>query len=573
MHGQWDGAADETGARLSRRQFVTGCGAVTAGAMLSQLWPSPAAAVECRGAPPEFPRAIALRRADFENWSKEIRVRGLWTATPRTATDVCVLADWARMHGWILRPRGAMHTWAPLTVAPDTGCERTLLVDTRQLNGVEIVSTGEVRAGAGVLVDDLLAEMERAGLGLTACPAIGGITLGGALAVGAHGSSLPAGRETPVPGAGYGSLSDLVLSVSAVVWSPPHGRHVLRAFDRGDPHCDALMVHLGRAFVTEVRLRAVPNYRLRCVSRVDVPAAELFGPPGSGGRTFGSLLERTGRVEAIWYPFTDKPWLKLWSISPIKPLSSRAVSGPYNYPFSDNLPDTVADLTNALVTGHPEVTPLFGQTSYAATAAGLAATASSDLWGWSKDTLLYIRATTLRVAEMGYGILCARPDVQWVLNSFIGEYARRLAEAARADSFPINMPLDVRVTGVDDATAVGLAPAHPPLLSALAPLRRRPEWDAIVWLNVLDLTGTRGAPGFKAGLEAWITRTFDGQRALGRAEWSKGWAYDDAGPWRPHLLGAIGAPYGHRPVTAMGILDRLDPHSVFHSPLIDAILG
>ena len=214
-----------------------------------------------------------------------------------------------------------------------------------------------------------------------------------------------------------------------------------------------------------------------------------------------------------------------------------------------------------------------GEASYTATAAGLVATASGDVWGWSKDVLLYIKATTLKVAEMGYGILCARRDVQWVLNTFTSEYTRRLADAARAGSFPINMPLDVRVTGVDDAHAVGVADARPPLLSALKPVRRRPEWDAVVWLNALDLTGTRDAPAFKAELEAWITRTFDGRRALARVEWSKGWAYDARGPWRSHLLGAAGAPYGRSRSTAASIFSRLDPHGVFRTPLIDHILG
>lgn len=575
MGGHQDPPADTGRDGVSRRQFVTTCGAVTAGAMVSQLWPAGAIGAGCRSTPPAFPRGIALAREGFENWSREIRVDGLWTATPRDASGVCVLADWARVHGWTVRPRGAMRSWAPLTVAPGSSCRRTLLVDTRHLNRVEIVSTrpAEVRAGAGVLVDDLLTEMERAGLGLTGYPPIGSITLGGALAVGGAGASLPARDEVPVPGAGYGSLSDLVLSLTAVAWSPRRGRHVLRTFDRDDPRCDALMVHLGRAFVTEVRLRAVASYRLRCVSRVDIPASELFAPAGSRGRTLARLVDQTGRAQAIWYPFTDKPWLKLWNVSPSRPGSSRAVNGPYNYPFSDNIPDSLGDLANAMVTGYEESTPIFGQAAYAATAAGLAATASSDIWGWSKDTLLHVRATTLRVAEMGYGVLCARGDIQWVVHNFAGEYARRLAGAARAGGYPINMPLDVRVTGVDNGAATGLADARPPLLSPLAPLRRRPDWDAVVWLHVLDLTGTRGAPEFKAGLEAWIRRTFDGRRALARAEWSKGWAYDATGPWRPRQLAAVGAPYGRRGPVAIRLLDRIDPHRVFRSPVIGRVLG
>jgi FAD/FMN-containing dehydrogenase len=393
---------------LSRREFVARTGAVAAGAMLPQLWLPPGAEAACGAAPPAFPTGISLRRSLFENWSKEIRVDDLWTATPRTAQEVCVLADWARAHRWTLRPRGAMHGWSPLVVGAAATCDDPiLLVDTTAyLNRVEIVSTspGEVRAEAGTLLEDLLARMQDAGLGFTATPCVGAITVGGALAIDGHGASIPAAGEAKRPGEGFGSMSDLVLSITAVVWSPRRARYVLRTLDRADPRCDALMVHLGRAFVTEVRLRAARNQRLRCVSRVDIPAAELFAAPGSRGRTFARLLDATGRAEAIWYPFTDAPWLKLWSVAPVKPASSRQVSAPYNYPFTDNVPDAVAEMADAILTGEPALAPAFGQILYDVTAAGLVATAATDIWGWSKDTLLYLKPTTLRVAELGYGV-------------------------------------------------------------------------------------------------------------------------------------------------------------------------
>ena len=42
-------------------------------------------------------------------------------------------------------------------------------------------------------------------------------------------------------------------------------------------------------------------------------------------------------MEAIWYPFTDAPWLKVWTVSPRRPPGARVVRAPYNYPFSDTL--------------------------------------------------------------------------------------------------------------------------------------------------------------------------------------------------------------------------------------------
>jgi FAD/FMN-containing dehydrogenase len=543
-------------------------GAAAATAMAARLWRPSGAVAACDLPPPKFPSDIPLARTRFENWSQEIAADGLWTAAPRSGEDVCRLADWARAAGWVLRPKGMMHTWAPLTVRAGAYCgDRVLLIDTTA--GLTRVSTAaaEVRAEAGALLDDVSQRMQAAGTGFTSVPAIGAVTIGGVLAIDGHGAALPAAGEQAPPGAGFGSLSDLVISITAAAWSPRRGRYVLETFPRTDPRCRALMVHLGRAFVTEVRLRAIPDQRLRCESLTDVPGAELFAAPGSTGRTFMSYLDAAGRVEAIWFPFTEAPWLKVWSVTPQKPASSREVSAPYNYPFSDRVPDELAAMARDIVTGDPELTPMFGRTMYNAAVAGLAVTDSSDIWGWSKDVQYYIRATTLRVAEFGYGVLCARADVQSVLHTVTSEYTRRLETEAAAGRYPVNMPLDVRVSGIDDGRAVGIQGARPPLLSALQPVRRRPDWDCVVWFNVLDLTGTVGAGKFKAGFEDWLRRAYGSDRGLARAEWSKGWAYGDAGPWRREGFAAVAAPYGSRRTIAARRLRSLDPHGVFRSPV------
>jgi hypothetical protein len=96
---------------------------------------------------------------------------------------------------------------------------------------------------------------------------------------------VPADGEVRPPGTTYGSLSNLVLRLTAVVWDPDAGAYVTRSFERTDPDCAALLTNLGRAFLTEVTLLAGPLARLRCVSRVDIAAAELFAAPGAGGRT------------------------------------------------------------------------------------------------------------------------------------------------------------------------------------------------------------------------------------------------------------------------------------------------
>jgi hypothetical protein len=175
------------------------------------------------------------------------------------------------------------------------------------------------------------------------------------------------------------------------------------------------LAHIGRAFLTEVSLQVGANYRLRCQSDVRISARELFAPPEAGAeRTFAGYIERTGRAEAIWFPFTENPWLKVWSRAPTKPLLARHVQHPFNYPFSDNLPPALSDLASQVQAGAGPLTPLFGQAQYDVVAAGLVTALSGDLWGWSKDLLLYVQRP--RAHRGGYAVPAKRSDIQRVVR-------------------------------------------------------------------------------------------------------------------------------------------------------------
>ena len=383
-----------------------------------------------------------------------------------------------------------------------------------------------------------------------------------------------AGGET------FGSLSNLVLSLTAVVWSEARGRYVLRSFDRDDPACASLLTHLGRTFVTSVTLRAGPLRHLRCVSHTDVPAEELFATPGAAGRTFASFLDAGGRVEAIWYPFTDAPWLKVWTVSPQRPASSRPVDAPYNFPFSDTLTTAEQRAIRRQVVSDPSAAVALGQASYADTVAGLAAENSGDIWGAAKDVLLYVRPSTLRVTANGYAVLTRRRDVQRVINLFTRRYQQLVAALPRAGPVP-------------DEHA-GRDPRHRPGPSARRRGRRRPARAPVGTRAARRSSGVgRGrvaghpvVPGHP-GRRSRLSR----HRALGLrdvpaavrdrpAEWSKGWAYTARGAWTNRTMLARTIPdafrVGRVPEAtwdaAVATLERLDPHRVFTSPLLRSLL-
>ena len=266
--------------------------------------------------------------------------------------------------------------------------------------------------------------------------------------------------------------------------------------------------------------------------------------------------------------------------SPTKPRSSREVTSPYNYPFSDNIPTQLSDLTRRMINGEPELAPTVGAISYAVSAGGLAATNSADIWGWSRNVLLYIKPTTMRVTANGYAFITRRADIQRVVHEFTKHYIE-LRDAYKArGQYPANMPIELRVTGLDDPAQSIVPGAEAPTLSAVSPDPAHPERDVAVWFDVLTFPGTPGAIPFMRELEQWLYAHFASYCTV-RVEWSKGWAYTDQSGWSdddvitrkiPASLTA-GRPVAATFAAAAGQLNALDPHGVFESPLTRRLLG
>ena len=435
---------------LSRRAFLGGLAAagtsVAFGARKGRR-----VATTIPGTTP-FPAEVPLFRQTFENWAQDIVVDDLPTCAPTNEAQLLRVADWAAANGRRLRARGAMHTWSPLVVADARERAQLVLVDTSGFASIDVrrdAHGGVVTAGSGATLEAVLDALERHGLGITACPAPGDVTMGGILAIDGHGTGVPARGERPGRGAAYGSVSNLVEELRVVVWDRTRGRFRVRAFDRADPAIGPWLTSLGRGFVTSVTLRAAPNDRLRCVSTTDVPWTELFAAPGATtARSFQSALDRAGRVEAIWFPFTDRPWLKVWSVAPRRPSTSRLVTAPYNYPFAE-IDDAAAARIKAATIADPSSVRDLGPLSLATVTSGLAATSSADLWGWSKNLMLYVRPQTLRYSANGYAVITSRRRVQAVVHDFTRMYDDVIRREAARGRHPANGPVEIRVSGLD----------------------------------------------------------------------------------------------------------------------------
>lgn len=530
--------------------------------------------------PPGFPAAIAVRREAYRNWTANIQQADVWTCEPRDTADVVMLANWARAHGFRLRPRGRAHGFAPLTLTGRSAAAPVLLVDTtKHMTAMHLAATrpAAVQVGVGVTMDALLAYLESHGFGLAAMPAIGDLSIGGVLAIDAHGTGIPVAGEPPPSGHLYGSMSNHVVSLTAVVWDEQAREYVARTFERSHPDCAAFLVHLGRAFLTEVTLRVGANYALRCVSEVTIPGDALFAAHDAQektGQTFGELVEQAGRVEAIWFPYIDRTWVKIWTPQAARLPRSRPATAPYNYIFANSAPEPISSLVSRAVKGAPELAPELEALQYTTIVQGLAATASADLSGPSKNVLLYAQPSMLRYTTNGYAVCTSRANIQRVVHEFTAFFRARLQAYQQSNVYPVNGQVEIRVTGLDHAAEVGVSGARSPALSAVAVDPEHPEWDVAVWLDLLTFPETRYADSFYGDLEQFIFSNYRPPYAQARVEWSKGWAYTPEGPWTSHamLTDTIPKTFGDSWEWAKAKLTAYDPHRIYGNEFLDQLL-
>ncbi len=608
--------------------------------------------------PPNFPADIPLYQSEFKNWAGDIDVRNLWTCAPTSAEQVAEVCNWAKDNSFKVRPRGIMHTWSPITVTPGESPANLVLLDTTQhLTTMEFIPaannlSARVKVGVGATMAQLMAFLEQqsgsgdaSGYSFPHVPAPGNITVGGALAIDAHGTAIPSPADDF--DASYGSLSNQILAFTAVVFDETSSLYKPVTFQRGQGDDKAFLTHVGRAFLIDATLQIIENYNLRCQSYTDLSWQTLFQAPSASAPippdSFASFLNTSGRVEAIWYPFSDNPWLKVWTNTPMQPAGAKVVTGINNYPFSDNLPDWVTDIfklilgvplskgvlqiitevtsgltglgsqlhgrndatsqqvadslpeiLSCLVTqlwkiatgsaGGAALTPCLGQLMAFITKVGLFIDDAADLWGPSKNTLQYIGDQTLRVTANGYAVHLPKKDVQQSIADFTAEFTRLLLKYQGDNKFPINAPLEIRVTGLDDPSKVSVAPGTTvtgPVISALSMSSTDIDngWDTALWLDVLTLPATPSSNEFYLELETWLEQRFTGTAGMVMPEWSKGWAYTAQGAWknqqfltniRQRLTTGRGADDNWN--WEVSTLKKYDPDALFTNPFLDELM-
>jgi len=501
-----------------------------------------------------------------------------------------------------------MHGWSPLTVPinPDPRAKILLIDLTKALWHATFLSASDglpdrVLVQTGKTMLDLMKYLEgqaggtgsAPGYSFPHVPAPGNLTVGGVLAIDAHGTAVPATPNDDFR-ASYGSMSNQILEFHAVVTDPDSanpGRYGLRKFSRSESDAKAFLTHLGRALLVDATLQVIPNYNLRCQSFTGFSDLTVFAKPDLPGHapkdSFGDYLTRCGRVEVIWFRIGTNPWLHVWSVEPTKPQGSTQVNAPYNYPFADHVPTVLQNLIKMILENDPSLTPRFGETAAKVTADGLdgkdffgnpAYPPSRDIWGPSKNTLLYIQDTTLQVTANGYALQMNKKDVQQAVFDFTTAFTALLKKYEKDKKYPINSAVEIRVTSLDDPAKVAMGSnikAESPLISALAydSVAATNEWDVAVWIDVLTIPGTNFSTEFYEDLENWVIDNFKYKAARALPEWSKGWAYARGeGAWaNKNFLDHTRKAFQNNWKVEVDTLKKYDKFNLFTNPLLDKL--
>ena len=386
-----------------------------------------------------------MERRSYENWSRMIRVDDVLTATPTTDDEALEIVRWAADRGLRVRPVGAFHTWSPLAFDEPAGI---VAIDQSRMTGLIDFSIDPAPAAtfrAGTTLADALRELEMIdnagaseapGWAWPDYPGVREVTLGGMLAIGAHG----AGVRTRADQADlFGTVSNLVLGFRAIVSEA--GTYVIREFRRDDPDSGALLVHLGAAYLLSVTMRVVPNCYVG--RRVEYPDWEVAYGPTAGEGSLQALVEEHGRVQALWFPFTKTPVVQHFTEEPF--VEGPRVTEPLTVRLSPDLPKAFTGMFTQALAHLPWLTPLVERRVLAEMRH--LSPPDQEWHGTSGNMLLYVQQDTLRVVSLAYAVHVRRDQLQEAVHALAGHFDRMLHDYAAAGHDPINRCLEMGALG------------------------------------------------------------------------------------------------------------------------------
>jgi L-gulono-1,4-lactone dehydrogenase len=182
--------------------------------------------------------------------------------------------------GCTLRAVGARHSWSPLV--PSDG----YLLDTRQLNRCLEQTDESIHVEAGVRARELNDYLARRGRMVRSLPIYEGMTVGGMVSTGSHGSGLT-----------DGSLSDEIIEMTIV----RADGEIVRVTDADLQTWRAARISLGM-------LGIIYSVKLKCRPAANMRAQDIIVPLDEGLAQMEQLARENEHLSAYSIPYTGRMW-------------------------------------------------------------------------------------------------------------------------------------------------------------------------------------------------------------------------------------------------------------------------
>lgn len=580
--------------------------------------------------PPNWPEGVQVESKAYMTWDRQVYVPTVWWSQPKTADELVTVCNWAADNGWRVRVVGCRLSWSPAILARDAKADdKVVLVNMKQtMCTVDKVANNSVKVQAGAKLEDVvkdLADASKHGAAyqLDNYPGCGFLTMGACIAQGCHGSSFA------VPGAAggnHGTMSNSVVEMTVVAYDAASKKYALRTVKRTDGDvASALLAHQGRSLTVDVTVQVFPQQHYEVITRFDVPNTAMYAAPNEDGslpeNCFASFADANGHVSVILTQYAEAPLTRYWKRVESQPEGSRPVTTPYNYPYLDELPfgeDTV-DVQEAALNVPPEdalgkpltswlnnhglkivadgadvtarvfgnlreffsvgsqLTPAMSRIAAHTIESGAEKTDSNHLYGPQGALFLYVRQTTMKIADYGFCIQTRRDNLQRAAHEVFTTFSTLLGRYAHEQKYPINIGMELRVGGVDAAAAVSAdaAPTWLTCASADDDEAKANGWDTQLWIEVITLPNTQHNFEYCNELEnLWRSNPhLSGANGRVRGEWTKLFCADKAAPWADAaLLRQNKATYPNWD-KAVAQLDALDEKKIFSNTWLDRILA
>ncbi|OXA63847.1 uncharacterized protein LOC118433976 [Folsomia candida] len=554
----------------------------TEAALFSNLGPCPPL--------PDFPPTSTYTLRPFKTYSSDVVIPFSYFSSPRDASEVLSLVNWAKNAGYRVRGVGQMHSWSPVTLSKyeeGTLCPKFLLVDTtKYLTGIKVTtdfntSLHSVTLGPGVTLRRLLETLESHQLGIFSSPAQGDLSVGGMLAVGAHGSGIKTTTHSKSLGHSYGTFSNLVLEMDVIGWDNDTEKYVVKTLPRSHPDTKAFLVNLGRTFVTRVKIRVGADQMLRSQSFFTT-VRQLFGRGDlvrDGDKpNLADYLDSFGRIQVLSLETGSDSGVLLfgWHSEPEKPAGSRLTKTPYNYIFGNYLPGN--KILKWLLARIPHIWRFFARLSFPINIAVSSLAGYQDYWGLSKNHLLYNSKYVPIIRPNSFVLVTSRQNFQTVVSIIRKGYDDLASEWHSRGEYPDAGSFDIRVCGVEDPENILAQGAEPPIFSPAKPVPSHPEYDIVIWFEFGTYPETRKAQEFVADWQSLLYRDIHHVYGVLRVEWAKGWGHTWEKAWSnetifdtlPRVLSSSDELKEWN--LGVEILDRYDPWRIFSNGFLDRIL-